>query len=42
MPQGIVPLSAPLLFTAKDCLDIGIASFNFNGTIRQLQAKYLD
>ena len=23
--QGQVPISAPLLFTANDCLDIGIA-----------------
>ena len=23
--EGVVPVSAPLLFTANDCLDIGIA-----------------
>ena len=25
LAQGVVPISAPLLFTANDCLDIGIA-----------------
>jgi arylsulfatase len=49
-----VPISAPLLFTANDCLDIGIAlgspvsldyydkmPFKFNGTIEQMQVKYV-
>lgn len=52
--KGTVPISAPLLFTANDCLDIGIAlgspvspdyfdqaPFKFNGTINQVQVKYL-
>jgi len=51
---GQVPISAPLLFTANDCLDIGIAHgspvslayydkmpFKFNGTIEQVQVKYV-
>ena len=51
---GLVPISAPLLFTANDCLDIGIAHgspvsldyydkmpFKFNGTIEQVQVKYV-
>ncbi|HZV86859.1 MAG TPA: arylsulfatase [Candidatus Binatus sp.] len=51
---GQVPISAPLLFTANDCLDIGIAlgspvsldyrdraPFKFNGTIEQVQVKYV-
>ena len=25
LAEGTVPISAPLLFTANDCLDIGIA-----------------
>lgn len=52
--KGTVPISAPLLFTANDCLDIGIAlgspvspdyfdqaPFKFNGTISQVQVKYV-
>jgi arylsulfatase len=52
--EGTVPVSAPLLFTANDCLDVGIAHgspvsldyhdkapFPFDGTIRQLDVKYL-
>ena len=52
--DGIVPISAPLGFTANDCLDIGQAlgspvsldyrdkaPFAFNGTIHQVEVKYL-
>ena len=50
--QGQVPISAPLLFTANDCLDIialgspvsldyyDKAPFKFNGTIDQVTVKY--
>ena len=51
--EGTVPISAPLVFTANDCLDIGIAlgspvsldysqrPFKFNGTIDEMHVRYL-
>lgn len=52
LASGVVPVSAPLLFTANDGLDFGIdlgspvgieyfpSSFKFNGTIEQARVEY--
>ena len=48
---GQVPISAPLIFTANDCFDIGIALGSpvsldyydkapFNGTIEKVRVEY--
>ena len=50
--EGEVPINAPLLFTANDCLEIALGSpvsldygdkapFKFNGTIEQVHVKYV-
>ena len=53
LASGVVPVSAPLLFTANDALDFGIdlgspvgieyfpSPFKFNGTIEQARVEYL-